>query len=243
MGAFIDLIGQKFGELTVLFFVGRRKGQSIWHCVCSCGTEKDIRAGVLRNGHTKSCGKKDCAPLTVEVDLSGKQFGYLTVVKYELRKGWLCNCICGNTTNVKTYSLEKGHTKSCGCKSNEMNAQSNTLPDNMGFINYLYGRYKRNARERELEFELSKDELRALISANCTYCNREPAVCSHHKRQFVNGDFKFNGIDRKHNEIGYIGDNCITCCIVCNRAKGDMTYEEFMVYIKRLANFNKHFVV
>lgn len=27
-----------------------------WHCVCDCGTERDIAAGALRHGNTKSCG-------------------------------------------------------------------------------------------------------------------------------------------------------------------------------------------
>lgn len=52
-----DLTGQKFGELTALYSDKVAKdGQRMWHCICSCGKEVDVRAGALRSGHTKSCG-------------------------------------------------------------------------------------------------------------------------------------------------------------------------------------------
>jgi hypothetical protein len=53
------------------------------------------------------------------VDLTGKRFGKLTVLK-KLRKAengsfkWLCKCECGNTTMTYTGNLNTGHTKTCG---------------------------------------------------------------------------------------------------------------------------------
>lgn len=37
-----------------------------------------------------------------------------------------------------------------------------------------------------------------------------------------------NGIDRKDSNVGYIFENCVTCCSTCNRAKGKLTEEEFV---------------
>lgn len=58
------------------------------------------------------------------IDLTGKQFGYLTVVKRAPNHGnyamWECACKCGNTTIVRTSSLKNGHTKSCGCLNKEI---------------------------------------------------------------------------------------------------------------------------
>jgi len=53
--------------------------------------------------------------------LEGKIFGYLTAIKQinSIRDGrarWLCNCICGNTHEVRRTELTRGKTKSCGCK-------------------------------------------------------------------------------------------------------------------------------
>lgn len=39
----IDLTGQKFGKLTVLFEQPERKNSKIvWHCKCDCGNECDV---------------------------------------------------------------------------------------------------------------------------------------------------------------------------------------------------------
>lgn len=53
--------------------------------------------------------------------LEGKIFGYLTAIKQitSIRDGrarWLCNCVCGNTHEVRRAELTRGKTKSCGCK-------------------------------------------------------------------------------------------------------------------------------
>jgi len=52
-----DLTGNKYGRLTVIEYLGKNKQyDSIWRCICDCGTEITVRAGVLLNGHTQSCG-------------------------------------------------------------------------------------------------------------------------------------------------------------------------------------------
>lgn len=57
----IDLTGQRFGRLTVMYEAepkytsgGNRK--VAWHCKCDCGNEKDVASGDLKSGHTQSCG-------------------------------------------------------------------------------------------------------------------------------------------------------------------------------------------
>lgn len=52
----IDLIGQRFGRLTVVEYVGMRGNNSFWHCVCDCGNKVDVSSGKLRSGWTQSCG-------------------------------------------------------------------------------------------------------------------------------------------------------------------------------------------
>jgi hypothetical protein len=53
----LDLIGQRFGKLTVLDRHGKTPaGQYTYRCICDCGKESIARTGCLRNGHTKSCG-------------------------------------------------------------------------------------------------------------------------------------------------------------------------------------------
>lgn len=52
---YIDLSGQKFGKLTVLYRTRMKNRNSYWLCRCECGVEKEISMSALRSGQ-KSCG-------------------------------------------------------------------------------------------------------------------------------------------------------------------------------------------
>lgn len=52
------------------------------------------------------------------IDLTNKVFGKLTVLHKTKEKGpskWNCACECGKLKDIRSYSLLKGFTKSCGC--------------------------------------------------------------------------------------------------------------------------------
>lgn len=53
-----DLVGIKFGRLTVLNYNGKNKsGNSMWICQCECGNiTKPIVGSSLKSGKTQSCG-------------------------------------------------------------------------------------------------------------------------------------------------------------------------------------------
>lgn len=59
------------------------------------------------------------------IDLTGKWFGDLKVIKLSDKRGshntllWECKCVCGNTVYLQGYSLTNGIYKSCGCKRDE----------------------------------------------------------------------------------------------------------------------------
>lgn len=57
------------------------------------------------------------------IDLSGKQYGLWTVLRYDKTvreiSFWLCRCECGNEKVVRGHALRQGKSKSCGCKSNQ----------------------------------------------------------------------------------------------------------------------------
>lgn len=57
LGQGSDLVGQKFGLLTVIERSEKKKDyMSIWVCRCSCGNVKEVRINHLRGGQIKSCG-------------------------------------------------------------------------------------------------------------------------------------------------------------------------------------------
>lgn len=57
------------------------------------------------------------------IDITGKKYNRLTVVKYFDNYKWLCKCDCGKYTIVSGGNLKNGSTKSCGCYRNEINTK------------------------------------------------------------------------------------------------------------------------
>lgn len=100
-------------------------------------------------------------------------------------------------------------------------------------LNQLYADYRTDARRRgrKYEFALTKDEFRALTSANCHYCALPPQrkVVSRAGEVYI-----FNGIDRVDNSKGYIRENCVPCCKMCNRAKDTYSVAEFIAWARRV---------
>lgn len=59
MGALIDILGQRFGQLTVIARDGSDANKNVmWLCECDCGNKKTARSTHLRRGEVKSCGCK-----------------------------------------------------------------------------------------------------------------------------------------------------------------------------------------
>ena len=56
-----DFVGQRFGLLTALEDGERyRNGERRYRCRCACGATLLVRASLLNNGTTRSCGAPDC---------------------------------------------------------------------------------------------------------------------------------------------------------------------------------------
>lgn len=111
---FENLIGKKFGKLTVIEQAPRTKNRSVlWKCLCECGREKIARNKNLIEGITSDCG---C--ISKKGYMQGQKFGRLTLLKeIPACKGrsWECICDCGNKLKVKESSIRAGSIKSCGC--------------------------------------------------------------------------------------------------------------------------------
>lgn len=53
---FRNLVGKRFGKLTVIEQTNKIKNLIAWKCVCDCGNEISVVTGSLRSNNTKSCG-------------------------------------------------------------------------------------------------------------------------------------------------------------------------------------------
>lgn len=143
-----DLIGQRFGKLTVIEDSGERKGSGsiLWRCRCDCGNEILAVRHQLESGNVTSCGcvPKQYASKREAEDLTGRQFGELTAIRRVENDGygrvcWLCRCSCGKETVVRALQLKSGRTRSCGCKRFESSYNKRDLTgQRFGRLTVLY---------------------------------------------------------------------------------------------------------
>lgn len=173
-------------------------------------------------------------------DLTGNRYGRLTVLGLAYIKSkmsyWDCQCDCGNKTIKYGQNITRGSTSSCGCLSLE----TKRINKGRSGFNALYLEYVSGATKRGYCFDLSKDEFEKLTKQKCHYCKAEPIKekCLNNTRLTDQGAkysaYIYNGIDRKDNKTGYVLENCVTCCNICNRAKGNLEYNVFVEYIDRI---------
>lgn len=111
MPKFINIKGQKFGDWTVLEYLGNGK----WLCECSCEnhTRRGVLGKTLRNGKSKSCGHDT----NQFKDLTGKEFGMWKVIEFLGDSKYKCECSCENHTIkvINRASLISGNSTNCGC--------------------------------------------------------------------------------------------------------------------------------
>lgn len=136
------------------------------------------------------------------------------------------------------------------CKIRKKMEESNMKPPAGGKCQHCWGRprgysgfrevvdsYKRNALKFHRALLLSEVDFRELTQQCCHYCGQPPSLIRKTRTKSSWGDYCYNGLDRKDNSLGYTKENCLPCCNVCNRAKRDMTYSDFIEYINRIKLF------
>jgi len=229
-------VSGRFGKLTVIHCnLPPRKRVLVR---CDCGKEFATKAYDLLNGRTKSCGSPLCS--TRAHNLSGKQFGNLTVESLSTRRNdrgelvWICRCDCGRQRRVKTNNLIKGLVKSCGCQKDFLRSRSLTKPLKEVAANTIWNRYKYGAKKRGISFKLTRQDIESYLFLNCHYCDATPESVFIAENLCGNRKILYNGIDRKDSTKGYTKENCVPCCHTCNTAKSDRPIGEFLKWAKRL---------
>ena len=173
---------------------------------------------------------------------TGLKSNNLTAVEFKKRENnktyWLFTCDCGNDKIIDASKVfvKNGGTKSCGClkklawsfvvnenqNPTKKKNKKNFIPKIETAQKDIFRKYKTSAYKRNYVFDISFSDFVKIISKNCFYCGSYPQR-EHKLKSLKDMDvkFMFNGIDRSNNDIGYILDNCVPCCTICNRAKNN----------------------
>lgn len=113
----INIIGNKYGELTVENISFNKKSRFYYKCRCSCGELINVDLYRLQSGHTRSC---NCIK---ENNLAGLTFGFLHVIKKLNKKTaygyyYLCHCKrCDSEKEILGAELTRTNNPriTCGC--------------------------------------------------------------------------------------------------------------------------------
>lgn len=119
----VEFLNKKFNRLTVIKIYKNNKPGFMAECLCDCGVIKCVKIYHLLNKHSQSCGclNRQLASSRRRIDLQGKKFGRLLVVKQHSINNyniyWECLCYCGKISYPTTSNLtkKKNPTISCGC--------------------------------------------------------------------------------------------------------------------------------
>jgi hypothetical protein len=162
----------------------------------------------------------------MQYDITGKKFGKWTVGKYVQEKGgkpshYWCTCECGTVKLVLSRELRNGSTTNCGCSAR--------VSEGLVALRAVLTTYRSTAARRGLSWGLKTEEFMNLVLQKCYYCGRPP----HQYRAYrEKGGAYYTGIDRVSNDAGYLPDNVVPCCKICNRAKQCMRQEDFYQWVR-----------
>lgn len=186
-----DLTGLRFGRLTVTEDSGRRKqGCILWRCRCDCGGEILLMRNQLISGKVTDCGcaAKENGSDTAAEDLTGRQFGELTVLRRvendrNSKARWLCRCSCGRQREVYAFHLKNGNTRSCGCKKYSISYNKRNLAGKrFGRLTVLYPADSQNCFQKGVwhcrcdcgnEADISTGSLLTGATQSCGCLNNE----------------------------------------------------------------------
>lgn len=82
---------------------------------------------------------------------------------------------------------------------------------------------KRAAEKRGIEWHLTDEEAKVMMTTACIYCKH------------IDLEVRVNGIDRLDSSKSYTTENCVPCCKDCNYMKGTYDPKTFIERAKRIA--------
>jgi transposase len=171
-----------------------------------------------------------------QVNLVDQKFGRLTVVSLKeiTYDGyiWLCNCQCGEQTEVLACNLLSEHQaiKSCGC-ARSSNVDWKIIPP------WFWNNLPKQAKSRGIEFSLTKEYVENLFMSQNEYC-----ALSGVKLNFSRSREKTlttASLDRINSNKGYIENNVQWIHKTLNRSKNTIPNNEFINWCKLVAENNK----
>ena len=171
----------------------------------------------------------------------GTNIGDLTITNYTSGKGnYTLTCKCGKSTQGHSAVPDRAIKRLLkygyvGCQICNFDFLRNKKMTSSDKYSTIYYRYRKSAKKRGLNFDLTIDQASELFAAKCTYCGASPDNTMIRTKLIT---YNYTGMDRLDPSRGYEVDNVVPCCQCCNVAKYMKTPKEFMQHIEKIYNFN-----
>lgn len=213
-------------NLKCLEDLGLKDKNHLLRVVCTkCGKEFNLRTYQFNNNEhycfNKYVGMSN-GVLTCVEDLGA---AYKNNKKVHLLK---VKCSrCGNYSIVRSDRLNSSiyTPKSCTyCVNNLQKEIADSKYLNTRHFKQRLNSIKSNAKARKLEFNITEETVAKLLLGNCYYCG-EPIA---------------DGVDRIDSSKGYIENNVVPCCKICNIMKNKFSINIFFDKINKI--YNKFFI-
>jgi len=127
-------------------------------------------------------------------------------------------------TDIEEY-LNKNAENAKQWRENNPEKNKENNKSRLENIKIHYSNYIRCAGHKNLDFEISQEEFNKIVKEPCHYCN-------------IIQERGFNGIDRLGSNIGYVMDNCVSCCKTCNYMKCSLSADVFIKRIEHILTYN-----
>lgn len=183
---------------------------------------------MVNNGsYCDNCGKKTHICPSKKQNKShccSNKCRYEYVHKMKTKKTTCDYCGKEIRRRLSAFKSHQNHFCSIVCVGKYKTKQA--IKNGNTFFDQIFTYYKNQAKNRNLEFSLSKQQVKELVLQNCSYTGRKPKFKRYINRNRVFKGYR-NGIDRIDSTKGYTKENCTTCCEEINRAKSDLIQEQF----------------
>jgi hypothetical protein len=178
---------------------------------------------------------------TPKIDLTGKKFGLLTVLRYDSslhhQPRWVCQCECGVIKNLRGNHLRNGATQSCGCRSSK-NRRGKDHGCWTGFeemTGSFLSQWRHGAKARNFAMDVTPKDLWEIYIQQGRKCALSGLPLEFKPIKWFHGTASIDRIDSKK---GYVKGNIQWVHRDINRMKLDYPQDYFIKICTMVAERN-----
>lgn len=210
LGQAENLEGKIFGRWRVLYRTLSSKDKcTLWVCRCECEkhTIKTVKTKNLLKGDSQSCGclQQEHKLINDDIKIHIRDEKGNIVQK----RCYVCKQFKDITQFYFSSYRKDGYSGICKTCDKET-------------VNSRYNKYKKGARKRNLNFDLTKIQFDYITKQSCFYCGEN--------------ELPYRGIDRINSNKSYYPGNIVPCCEECNRMKMAYPFFDFLIRVEKIYN-------